>query len=67
MYVLDMGAPKEQGRGRRWSWVPWMREMERNCGEEMRLKIRLRGWNSAMLEEKDEGKEKGKLGGEGED
>ncbi|KAH6538279.1 hypothetical protein HBI81_056180 [Parastagonospora nodorum] len=47
-YVPDLEAPKEQGKGRRWCWVPWTGEMETSC----RLVVKLRGWNSATLPRK---------------
>jgi hypothetical protein len=63
-YVPDMDAPREQGRGRRWCWLPWTEEMEGSCGG-TGLKIRLRGWNSAMVEEGGEEKVKKKDDGDG--
>lgn len=50
-YLPDLEAPKEQGSGRRWCWVPWTGEMERSC----RLMVKLRGFNSAMLPRKERG------------
>jgi hypothetical protein len=45
--------------------VPWTGEMEENCGAGLR--VRLRGWNSAMAEE-EKGKEKEEINvGEGMD
>lgn len=29
--VVDEAAPKQQGRGRRWSYLPWTREQEESC------------------------------------
>jgi hypothetical protein len=52
-YVPDMEAPREQGRGKRWCWVPWTGEMEGICGE-TGLKVKLRGWNSAIVEQEGE-------------
>jgi hypothetical protein len=56
-YVPDFAATRDQSAGRRWSWVPWTREMENSCGV---LKIRLRGWNVVGAEEKVKTTAKGK-------
>jgi hypothetical protein len=59
IYVPHMNAPKDQVRGRRWSYLPWTRDMEESCKQ--KLYIRLKGWNSTMVEEEKE-KEKGGRG-----
>jgi hypothetical protein len=38
-YLPDMGCPKDQSKGRRWSWVPWTREMEDSCQLVVKLKV----------------------------
>ncbi|KAH7405811.1 hypothetical protein DE146DRAFT_608776 [Phaeosphaeria sp. MPI-PUGE-AT-0046c] len=41
-YVPDMEVAKEQGMGRRWSWVPWTEEQEESCcGLLVKLKVRV--------------------------
>jgi hypothetical protein len=57
-YVPDFAAPREQGAGRRWSWVPWTEEMEESCRG---LKVRLRGWNLGIEEREESGKGKGRI------
>lgn len=58
-YVPDMTVPKEQGKNRRWSYLPWTKEMEESCisdndnasinaPEGSGLKLKVKFWNSAM-------------------
>jgi hypothetical protein len=47
-YVPDMNAPKDQAWGRRWSYLPWTKEMEESCGKVVKLKMKLRGWNNTV-------------------
>jgi hypothetical protein len=39
-YLPDMGCPKDQSMGRRWSWVPWTRDMEDSCRLVVKFKAR---------------------------
>jgi hypothetical protein len=48
-YEPDMSCPKDQSRGRRWSWVPWTREMEESCRLVVKLKIRVPEKKKLML------------------
>jgi hypothetical protein len=41
-YVPDFAAPKDQGKGRRWSAIPWTTEMEESCRLVVRVKVRVR-------------------------
>jgi hypothetical protein len=41
-YVPDFAAPKDQGKGRRWSAIPWTTEMEESCRLVVKLKVRVR-------------------------
>ncbi len=33
--IVDETAPKEQGPGRRWSYLPWTKEQEKSCAPMM--------------------------------
>jgi hypothetical protein len=43
-YVPDFGAPKDQATGRRWSYIPWTREMEESCRLVVKFKVRVQEW-----------------------
>ena len=57
--VGDFAAPKDQARGRRWSYLPWTKEQEESCrdgredgrGGKTGLKLKVRLWNSAFGDE----------------
>jgi hypothetical protein len=46
----DLEVPKDQGESRRWSYLPWTREMEESSRTEnpTGLKVKLRGFRSAF-------------------
>ncbi|KAH8710091.1 hypothetical protein GQ44DRAFT_714614 [Phaeosphaeriaceae sp. PMI808] len=44
-YIPDMTAPRDQAKGRRWSYVPWTKEQDESCKAGLKIKLRL--WNSA--------------------
>lgn len=50
-YVCDESAPKDQGKGRRWSYLPWTTEQEKSCRPVM-LKLGVR--NETVRNEKEE-------------
>ncbi|KAF2132411.1 hypothetical protein P153DRAFT_429552 [Dothidotthia symphoricarpi CBS 119687] len=52
-YVCDMTAPKDQGKGRRWSYVPWTREQEESCRP---ATLKLKFWNEVLHDGDEEAK-----------
>ncbi|CAE7206375.1 hypothetical protein P3342_011407 [Pyrenophora teres f. teres] len=41
-YVMDDRAPKQQGRSRRWSYLPWTNEQDESCRLLVKLKVNLK-------------------------
>ena len=40
-YLPDERAPKRQGKGRRWTYLPWTREQEESCEHTMVVKLKV--------------------------
>jgi hypothetical protein len=66
VHSYDERAPKQQGPGRRWSYVPWTREQEESYGKKklvVKLKVYTkvnpkRKWRCDEIEEKVSKKQK---------
>jgi hypothetical protein len=57
VYDVDCRVPKQQGPGRRWSYLPWMSEQEESCKPpKLIIKLRLKGEESARGEGVEESK-----------
>ncbi|EDU50101.1 hypothetical protein PtrSN002B_011364 [Pyrenophora tritici-repentis] len=42
LYFMDDRAPKQQGRSRRWSYLPWTNEQAESCSQVVKLKVNLK-------------------------
>ncbi|CBX94821.1 hypothetical protein LEMA_P118240.1 [Plenodomus lingam JN3] len=45
---FEEGAPRQQGPGRRWSYLPWTEEQAESCRMELLVRLRVGGWERPM-------------------